>query len=154
MNMDQEQIKLREKLKKAKFEINKRERPVIALLLKHKYGLYAAEIARELRLYDAIARKFLKSLKEKGLLEFKEAECLDSQNIAHGHKLRIPEGCKVISSGGAEVPFAKERFVKISETDIVIDHEGFRMPFRRGPGIQKSVMFKIKKDLFEILSQK
>lgn len=151
--MDQKQIKPKEKSKKTKFKVNKKEKPMIALLLKHKYGLYAAEIARELKLYGAIARKFLKSLEEKGLLESKEVEFLNSQKITRGHKLRVPENCKVISPEGAEAPFEKGRFVKISETDIVIDHEGFRVPLRRGPGIRKSVMYKIKKDLFEVLSR-
>lgn len=46
--MDNVKLKLRENLKKAKFEINEKEQEVMLFLLKHKYGLYVAERYRSL----------------------------------------------------------------------------------------------------------
>lgn len=148
------QTNLREKLKKEKFVINDKEEQVILLLLRHRYGLYTAEVARALDLMEANARVLLCALKKKNVLECKEVQSLDSLNIAQGYKLHIPDRFKVMSSRNEEVSFEKGLMAKTSKTDVVIDEEGFRIPFQRRSGNRKSVIFKIKKELLQILSQK
>jgi len=147
-------IKLRESLGKENLEISEKEEQVILLLLKHRYGLYAAEIARATKLHESNVRNVLNALRQNGLLESKEVESIASQSVAHGRKLCMPENYRIMTSKGAEIPVEKGGVIRILEADLVIDDEGFHVPFRRGSGRQRSVVFKIKKELFEILSQK
>lgn len=151
--MDEIRLKLRENLKKAEFEVSEKEEEVIFLLLKHKYGLYAAEVARAAKLNDSKARNLLYSLRSKGLLESRDVEAIASQDIARGHKLSIPEGYVVVSSKFEKLPYKKGDVVVVANTDIVIDRDGYHIPFQRESGRKRSVMFKIKKELFKILSQ-
>lgn len=152
--MDQKLRSVKNKLKKEGFDVDEREWLVFLALMKQKHGLYTAEVAREADLYASVTRKSLRDLEHKGLLECKEVETLSAINILHGYKLRIPEGCRVVSSKDAEVIFARNSDVKISETDTVIDKSGFRIPVEWRPRLRRHTIFRIRESLFEILSQK
>ncbi len=151
--MDEVRLILKDNLKKAKFELNEQEEEVIFLLLKHKYGLYAAEIARVMKFNGSKVRALLYGLRSKGLLESKEIESIISQSVALGQKLIVPDGYRVMSNKNLEIPCKKGCVTRISDANVVVDEEGFRIPFQRISGTHRAVMYKIKTELFEILSQ-
>lgn len=135
--------RLAEILNKAKVEVSEKEKEIIVLLLRHRYGLYASEIAKNTGFLEDLVRRTLRRLSEKGILESKQITSIDAKSFSQGYRLRIPEGYRIMSSSGQEVPFKKGEEARISGTDLVIDEDGFRVPFRRKFGSTKSVVYKI-----------
>lgn len=107
-----------------------------------------------MKLHDTKVRVTLYSLNKKGLLESKESELLVSRSIAHGYKLIVPAGHRVMFAKNFEITCEKGCVIRISDTAMVVDKEGFHVPFQRESGTKRAVMYKIKAELFEILSQR
>lgn len=149
---EESQEALRQKLKRLNLEVGDNGEKVLMLLLKHKYGLYAAEVAKMSDMLDAAARTTLWNLKKIGLLESKIVYSLPVFPITQGYRINLLENCKVISPQDNVIASGWGQKVKISNKDIVVDEEGFHVPFEQRAGRKARTIFKIKKEFFKILS--